>query len=996
VLLARPLIALAIALWIVAGARADEANPADGLRLFDEKIHPVLAGTCFRCHGDQKVAGDLRVNSREALIAGGDSGPAIIPGKPAESLLIKAIKHADDVSAMPPDKELRADQIAAFEAWIAAGAPWPEKRAQFDATKHWSFEPVREPAVPPVQDATWVRNDIDRFILEKLEANGRRPAPAADRRTLIRRLTYDLTGLPPSAEDVLAFEHDASPEAYERLVDRLLASPAHGEQWGRHWLDVVRYADTAGENSDHPLPHAWRYRNWVIGAFTRDLPYDQFLSEQIAGDLLALDGPDELYADRVIATGYLAIARRFGHDIEKDMHLTLEDTLDTLGKSFLGLSIGCCRCHDHKYDPLTARDYYGLYGIFSSTKFAFPGCEPQQQPRDLVPLLSPAAYERQVQAAAEKIPEADAQVKSLTDAQSAQSARLQASLLASAKLLSAREIDDGQSGDLTQGAQTPMENVAVRRGEVIQLAITPRGNHGADSTQVEFEIAELGDAAQRWNAADLIDDLAAANPHAGSHGEVGTWGFLDVSAAPTFLGESLESIEGRTELRGWRSGETPSVFANTSRKRVKVWTSLPPRQFFMHPGPRGAVALAWLSPIDGRVSINGRVTDAHPGGTDGVGWQVTHYADPTLTNAFLELAATARQLNDAKRNRDALADRDRQVPRAFAVSEGEPKNARLQRRGEPLDLGDEVPRKFPDFLGGQQVTASTGSGRRELAGWLVDPANPLTARVIVNRLWQWHFGRGLVTTPNDFGSRGAPPTHPDLLDYLASQLVKNGWSLRAIDRLITTSATYQQAATGVTDNSYAGFARRRLTAEELRDTLLAASGTLDRTPGETHPFPPESNWSFTQHGPFADEYDTQKRSVYVMQKRNRRTRFFALFDGADPNASTPTRDITTVPTQALFFLNDPLLHECAAKFAALTVATTADETARVEFAYRQLFGRSPAADEQVDAIAFLSTYRDAPAVSDADQPNRAADRDATAWAALARVLFSSNEFLHVD
>ncbi|HVU86695.1 MAG TPA: PSD1 and planctomycete cytochrome C domain-containing protein [Pirellulales bacterium] len=971
-------ITLIVALLLVgAVARAEDTARNAGLRLFEEKIHPILAGTCFRCHGDQKVAGGLRVNSRAALLAGGDSGAAIVPGRPEESLLLKAIRRDDDVSAMPPDKELRADQVADVTSWIAAGAPWPEQPVRFETSKHWAFEPVRERDVPAVQNTTWPRNEIDRFLLARMETTGKSPLPRADRRTLIRRLTYDLTGLPPTPEEVAAFELDNRPDAYQLLVDRLLAAPAHGEQWGRHWLDVVRYADTAGENSDHPLPHAWRYRNWVIGAFARDLSYDEFIREQIAGDLLALDGPAEAYADRVTATGYLAIARRFGHDIEKDMHLTLEDTLDTMGKSVLGLSIGCCRCHDHKYDPLTTRDYYGLYGIFASTRFAYPGCEPKQLPRDLVLLVSPAEYERIVQASAEKIPEARAEVKRLTEQQDAQSTRLKASLAASAHMLSAQEIDDGQSADVAQGAQTPLENVAVRRGEVIQLAISPRGNHGADSTGIEFEIIELAGERRRWCVADLLDDLSVSNPHAGRDSDAPTWCFLDAHDAPQFLSESLASIDGHAELRGWRRGDTPSVFANVSHDPVKVWTTLPPRQFFMHPGPQGAVALAWLSPVDGAIAIRGRVSDAHRGG-DGVGWQVTHFADAGLADAFAELGATTGQLATAVKQRDALVERDRQIPRAYAVCEGESQNARIQKRGEPKDLGDEVPRKFPDFLGGQHVTQ--GSGRRDLADWLTNPANPLTARVMVNRLWQWHFGRGLAKTPNDFGTRGAPPTHPELLDYLAQQFVKSGWSVRAIDRLMVTSAAYQQAALGAADDLYVGFARRRLTAEELRDTLLAATGELDRTPGEAHPFPPESSWSFTQHGPFAAEYDTMKRSVYMMQKRNRRARFFALFDGADPNASTPLRDVTTVPTQALFFLNDPFLHERAAKFAARVTATPGNNADRVDFAYRQLFGRLPQDDERAEAIALVS----------------AAPAGSNGWAALSRVLFSSNELLYVD
>ncbi len=713
---------------LIAGARGNRAH-ADDVRseaYFENRVRPILVGTCFRCHGGQKVSGGLRIDARASLIAGGNSGPAVDLDQPAQSLLVQAIERGPDVSAMPPDKPLSPREVNDLTAWVKAGAPWPKPSARFQSQPHWSFQPVRAVAPPSVQDAEWVKTGIDRFILARMESASRKPAPMADRRTLLRRVTYDLTGLPPSPEAIAAFEVDSRAGAFDAVVEQLLDSPHYGEHWGRHWLDVVRYADTAGENSDHPLPHAWRYRNWVIQALNDDEPYDQFIREQVAGDLLARTGPPEQAADRIIATGYLAIARRFGHDIDKDMHLTYADTIDTLGRSVLGLTLGCCRCHDHKYDPLSAHDYYGLYGIFESTRFAFPGCEPNQQPRDLVPL--------------------------------------------------------------------------------------------------------------------------------------------------------------------------PPSASNAARAAV-----------------------------------------------------------------------------------------------AYAVAEGVPHNSRLQRRGEPADLGPEVPRKFPDVLGGQKVQATGTSGRLELAQWLTDPTNPLTARVIVNRVWHWHFGRGLVATPNDFGTRGAEPTHPQLLDYLATQFIQSGWSLKALHREILLSATYQQASrTSEHSPWYDSFARRRLSAEELRDTLLAASGELEATPGAAHPFPPESTWHFTQHDPFAAEYETMKRSIYLMQKRNRRSRFFALFDGPDPNESTPKRDLTTVPTQALFFLNDPFLHACAARFAARVRASAPGERAWLDFAYQLLLGRNPTDDERTEARSFLQEY--AALVADRPQDQRVV----VAWDAYARILFGSNEVLHVD
>jgi len=980
---------------VLASSGTLRAEPADSSSeaFFERSVRPVLAGTCFRCHGGDKVSGGLRVDTREVLLAGGDSGPAIVPGDSDGSLLIRAVRRLDDVSAMPPDAPLTPQQIEHLAAWVKEGAPWPAAASKFTAARHWSLEPVKQIDPPSVQDANWPQTSVDLFILAKLEAAGLRPSPPADRRALLRRVTYDLTGLPPTAAEGAAFESDASPDALTKVIERLLASPRYGEHWGRHWLDVVRYADTAGENTDHPLPHAWRYRNWVIGALNADQPYDEFIRQQVAGDLLAATGPPDDYANRVVATGFLAIARRFGHDIDKDVHLTYEDALDTLGKSVLGLSIGCCRCHDHKYDPLTARDYYGLYGILASTRLAFPGCEPSQQPRDLVPLLPPTEIEQRIAPLREQLAAVDAEIERLKADRAPQARQFKELAAGVARVLSAGDLDNGESAELARGQRQPLDRVAVRRGEILQLSIAPRANHGADTTLVAFEIAEVGGQARRWNVAELVDDLAAGNPHADNRGNPAVWCFLDLREGPALLTERLTAINGRTELKCWRAGETPSVFCNASDRPVDVWTTLPARGFFMHPGPQGPVALAWLSPIDGTVTISGRLVDSHPAGGDGVAWSLEHLADGRLAGELVSLGQATDRMAEAAQRRVKIAARMPVIDLAYAATEGTPTNARIHLRGDPATLGDEVPRKFPDVLGGQTLQNPAASGRLELADWLTDRANPLTARVVVNRVWQWHFGTGLVKTPNDFGLRGAAPTHPELLDHLAAEFMASGWRIKHLHRLILHSATYQQRAANHDSPAaaqYAAFGRRRLSAEELRDTLLALSGELDVVPGEAHPFPAESTWTFTQHTPFAAEYETAKRSVYVMQKRNRRTRFFALFDGADPNASTPVRDLTTVPTQALFFLNDPFLHDRADKCAELVLAGAADDAGRLEFALRRFFGRAPTAEERDEAGKFLGTYE----VALNEQP--AAERHRAAWQALVRVLLSSNELLHVE
>jgi cytochrome c553 len=716
--------------WIaVLSLAAATPAPVDDA-FFEKSVRPVLAGVCVRCHGPQKSSGGLRLDSRQGLMKGGDSGPVVKPGRPDESLLLDAVRHKDGVHPMPPGKQLlSAAAIADLQRWIAAGAPWPAD-IRVTTDRHWAFEPVR-PVTPPLQTGG---NPIDAFLIAKQKEKGLTPTPPTDRRTLLRRVTFDLLGLPPRPEEVQAFVDDPSPDAFARVVDRLLASPQYGEKWGRHWLDVVRYADSAGETADFPVPDAWRYRNYVIAAFNADKPYDEFLREQIAGDILAARlpsaGPPQRRNELIIATGYIAIARRFGFDVSHDHFLTIEDTIDTLGKSVLGLTVGCARCHDHKYDPITTKDYYALYGIFDSTRYPFPGCEKDKKPHDLVPL------------------------------------------------------------------------------------------------------------------------------------------------APT----------------------------------------------------------------------------GKPGGG-----------------------------------------------MAYAIAEGSPHNVRQQLRGDPASPGKEVPRRFLQMFGGQPVPAGFGSGRLQLAEWSTDPKNPLTARVMVNRLWQGHFSAALVKTPNDFGTRGMPPSHPELLDYVAGRFVESGWSIKAMHRLILLSDAYQRSAAGSEargnginpDNTYLWkFPRRRLSAEEVRDALLAVSGDLDPTPGGGHPFPPENSWGFTQHAPFQAVYDHNRRSVYLMTQRIRRHPFLALFDGPDANSSTAGRFTTTVPTQALFFLNDPFVHARAESLARRLAPLPTGE--RLDRACQLLFGRPAASADQERASRFLQGYRAELSGTPEGQ------RDQAAWAALLRVLMSSNEFVYLN
>jgi hypothetical protein len=647
----------------------------------------------------------------------------------------------------------------------------------------WSFEPVADPRPPQTRDGSWPRGEVDRFLLAKMEARGVRPAAPADRRTLIRRASFDLTGLPPTPEEVAAFLSDGSPDAFAKVVDRLLASPRYGERWGRHWLDVVRYADTAGDGADYPVREAYKYRDYVLQSFNDDVPYDVFLREQVAGDLLAADGPPEQFARRVTATGYLAIGKRFGYRPNNAFrHLDLADTIDVVGQSVLGLSVGCARCHDHKYDPVSTADYYALYGILDGASYSFPGGEEHQRPSGLVPLVPPAEREK-----------LDAEWKA--------------------------------------------------------------------------KIAEL-------------DAKLAALPK-----------------------------EPKTD-------EDKSAVRKLNRQRGEL------------------------------------------------------EADPPY-------------------------------PVAYAAAEGKGADARIQLRGEPGRGGDVVRRRFLKVLGGQTLPPDCkASGRLELAGWLTDPANPLTARVMVNRIWQHHFGRGIVATPNDFGTRGSPPTHPELLDWLASRFVRSGWKVKAMHRLIMLSAAYQMSGDDEPnareddpeDELLWRYPRRRLDAESIRDAMLAAGGLLDLSPAGPHPFPPVEKWNFTIHNPFYGLYETKHRSVYLMVQRQKRHPFLALFDGADPNVSTDQRNATVTPAQSLFLMNDPFVHECAAGVAKRVLAGAGDEAERVRLAFELTQAREPEGDDLVRAGGFLARYREKLAAT-GRSPEEA---EFGAWSAYARVMLTSNAFLYVD
>jgi hypothetical protein len=771
-------------------------------QFFEKRIRPLLIENCYECHsaGAKKLRGGLLLDSRGGVVKGGDTGPVVVPGSPEASLLIQAVKHIDPNLTMPPKKKLSAEQIADLVEWIRMGAPDPRTentvasvsaKSAIDwnkAREFWSFRPLAKPSLPAVKQKDWPANEIDHFLLARMEQAKLKPSEDAEKRVLVRRATFDLIGLPPTPEEIDAFLSDTAPKAFARVVDRLLGSPHYGERWGRHWLDVVRYADTAGDNSDFPIPQMYRYRNWVIAALNRDVPYDQFVRLQLAGDLL----PNSEYAsehERLIATGYIANARRFGSRVsDYPQHLTIEDTIDNLGRAFLGLTVNCARCHDHKFDPIPTRDYYALYGIFHSTRYPWPGIELEQTQRDLVPLVPAEQIESAKKAHKEKQKELDAEV-----------ARLQ------------KEIKSAE---------------------------------GEEKKKLEKTLDQSKKAAEKHKRSPL--------------------------------------------------------------------------------------------PIE----------------------------------------------------------------QAYAVAEaGKIEDCAIQQKGDPAKVGAVVRRGFLQVLNGAELPSEAKtSGRLQLADWIVSKDNPITARVMVNRIWHYHFGRGIVPTPNDFGRQGKPPTHPALLDWLASRFIESGWSIKSMHRLIMLSGAYQlesrlgaeAQARDPANELLSAFPRRRLDAESIRDTLLALGGNLDRSPGGAHPFPPQPDWNFTQHNPFKATYDTSRRSVYLMTQRIQRHPYLGIFDGPDPAASTATRQTSTTPLQALYLLNDPFVHEQSQRFASRLVAEASDDAARLERAYQLALGRSPDPAEIDRGREFLASVRSSCSGAPAERV------EADAWQAMARVILRLNEFVYID
>ncbi len=927
-------------------AKAPSAQPTD---FFEARIRPILAEHCFRCHGPRKQESRLRLDSRQGLLKGTDSGPVVVPGQPEESPLIVAIRHDSQVK-MPPKAKLPAQAIADLTTWVKLGVPWPESspgqarsgageptKVSAAALKHWAFQPVAKRAAPPVKDAAWPRTSIDRFILAHLEARGLSPSPPAGKQTLIRRATFDLTGLPPTPEEIAAFDNDTAPDAYDRLIERLLASPHYGERWGRYWLDVARYADTKGYIlfQDADFHWAYTYRDYVISAFNRDLAYDRFLIEQIAADRL----PAEQGRRPLAALGFLTLGARFmgnSHDV-------IDDQIDVVCRGLMSLTVTCARCHDHKFDPIPAQDYYSLYGVLASTREPMIAPEVGNSPQT-------PAYRKFVQELESRRQKLDAFVTAkqheLIDSAKRRVAEY---LVAAQRAIDQPSTEDfmllADSNDLNPALLIRWQNYLARARTISDPVFAPW-----------HALAELPAQSFAADSAALLDRLAGRTPRSAPGGS------LRGKAQPV----PVNPVVLRALL-----AQPPSSLAEAARTYAKLLLD---------------VDQIWKDQ-ERRVALERRACQSLPEPALEALRLVLYGPDSPLdltASPFGELALFPDRPSQAKLQelRNALQKWLTSGPaapaRAMSLEDvPTPVEPRVFVRGNPHNPGDPVPRRFLAVLAGNgRKPFHDGSGRLELARAIASRDNPLTARALVNRVWMHHFGTPLVATPGDFGLRSDPPTLPDLLDQLASRFVEQGWSIKALHRLIMLSNTYQQSsddrpqarAVDPENVLYWRMNRRRLDFEAVRDSLLAVSGRLDRAIGG----PPLRS---------ATDNAANRRTIYCFIDRLNLPGLYRTFDFPDPNATSPRRDQTTVAPQALFLMNHPFVLDAPGAILARPEIDAAPEIdAKVDRLDCLIYGRRSGAEDRSLAREFLGG---SPSGS-----NR--------WRSFVQALLMANEFVFID
>jgi mono/diheme cytochrome c family protein len=974
------------------------------LEFFEKKIRPVLVDRCYKCHSAaEKIKGDLALDTRAGLLKGGQSGPAVVPKQPAKSLLIKVIKHEQPDMEMPPKEPKLDDKIIAdFEQWIRMGAPDPReatdrKVAAVDleaAKQHWAFKPVTKPAPPKVSDKKFVQSPIDAFVLAKLREKGLQPSAMADKQTLIRRVTYDLTGLPPTAEEVEAFVADKSKDAYQKLVDRLMASPHFGEHWGRMWLDIARYADTTGDRLNggrrNPLyPFAWTYRDYVIEAFNKDVPYDQFVMQQIAGDQLP-----EAASDKSIlrALGFITVGKTFmGND--NDM---IDDRIDVISKGLMAFTVSCARCHDHKFDPITMKDYYGLHGVFNSTRM------PTELPMIEEPAKTPeyADFLKQVKKIEDEVEEYHQKVSltilagmlDRTGDYLSTVREAKASGKASSGNFRLIAKKNGLDAAIFEHWSNVVRDAGRKHNPVVApwLAYAELPDSGFAAKAAAVTAALGKDPAKPMNVA-LVKALQAKNPKS----------IKDVAAVYNQVFGDLAKEIGAKPFDVLRGARNPSP----SPKLTKPLANNPDldslRAAFF-----GKDAVITVSANDASRLIGVQFRNGENAVRAKIyALEMTHPGSP----------ARAMILEDLPKPRDS----------------------KIMIRGEPRNLGPVAPRQFIQVLAKPDAKPfQQGSGRLELARAIASKDNPLTPRVWVNRVWKNLFGEAIVRTPSDFGMRADKPTHPEMLDWLASYLMENNWSTKQLIRAIVLSSTYQQDSKSnakamqidPTNELIWRMNIRRLPFESIRDTLLVVGGNLDMTMGG----PPitvdaseqSARGTRALYGNMNLKLsDAPRRTVYGMIDRGALPEMFRTFDFANPDLSTGERILTTVPQQALFMMNSPFVADQVRHLLARPdfQAQKSPED-KVKLLYRLSFQRLPTDKELKMSLDFLSNQlmADKPftpepgakvdmsklkemskeerraALAKLQTVNKNAPKSLDAWERYAQVLLLSNELIFVN
>jgi len=968
-----PLIALAV--WALSAGGAFAADPEPGSLsreqrdFFEKRIRPVLVKRCYECHSQKSkiVRGGLLLDTRAGLKKGGESGPAIVLGKPDESPLIDAMRY--DGFEMPPDGQLAKNIVDDFSKWIAMGAPDP-RRGKLDprpagidleqGRRHWSFQRLEQTPAPSTKNVDWPHTDIDRFISAKWEAEGVSPVGDADRRTLLRRAYFDLIGLPPSPAEMQAFLNDSSNDAFTRVVDRLLASPHFGERWGRHWLDVVRYADSSGGGRTRVFENAWRYRDYVIRAFNSDKPFDRFIVEQIAGDLLA-DDKEMLEArrDNLIGTGFLVLAPT-NYELQDKELLSMEvvdEQLDTIGRAFLGMTIGCARCHDHKFDPIPTRDYYAMSGILRSTKTLVHAnvssyierslpVEPIRQRQLDAHRAQSDPLRQELKVAIAKLAELkkqSAKVASLlTPDRLAGVAIDDVNAILRGKWASSRGVEPFVGNGYrysSRGASTARyESTLEENGRYeVRLCYAPHANR-ATNVPVTIEHADGMDTVRvNQRQAPTID---------GAFVSLGTYRFTAASPAAV----QIDCVD----IDGTAIADTVQFLPVGKRASDKQLSSL-------------------LSPSGESQQVSAEEVRKHK-------------------EAIRIVEATATSLKG--RLKTLYAKAPPPAPVTMSVEEeDQPGDICICIRGNVHNEGDSVPRGFLSVVGdGNSVTFDEGeSGRLQFAEWIGSRENPLTARVIVNRIWLHLFGSGIVRTPDNLGKSGELPSHPELLDHLAVGFVDDRWSIKKTVRRIMLSHVYQlssrrlPAAEAVDPENRLlwHMNRRRLEAEAIRDAMLVVSGQLDgRQAGPAVIGTVKSEFDY--------KFRSLRRGVYLPVLRNRLEDLFEVFDFADPNLVIGKRNTSTIPTQALFLMNSPFLMDQSEHAARkLVEMIDGNDAGRVDYAFRQTLGRPPTAEERRLTLDFV---HERPLSEAADKRQNAI----SAWAHVYQTLFSCIDFRYLD